>query len=349
MTSTFEKTLEPDPTTTLNLDEPLTENILAPSSKTEEFLVDGGITTLKTLTMTDNSPTPSLETITTSFTVSQKVLRTHVLPVIAYGNLTTEYTFLQTYDITSLITATKTISPLQVSQFEPSKSFKDFDSILDEAGSEVNLELEFGDEDNFENIEHDYQNKNSNDDNSDSFSASLIAQNNKNSLATVIDSLHSPPNPFATVITTTVPVVKKETIWESHVVPITKGSSISYRTLSKSVGVIDKTEYVINTSTLSLPQLPMQPSVSINPFLLPIPPQFQTLTSSLVHQTIATQVNSKVLKLTFGARTAYTTIFSTEVKPTVVTEIITTAFPIQPTAAFPGYYPPPYHPYPYIG
>ena len=58
----------------------------------------------------------------------------------------------------------------------------------------------------------------------------------------------------------------------------------------------------------------------------------------------------QVLKLTFGAKTAYTTLFSTRVVPTLLTTYLTANVPVQPTAApFPGYFPAPFPSYPYVG
>lgn len=63
-----------------------------------------------------------------------------------------------------------------------------------------------------------------------------------------------------------------------------------------------------------------------------------------------TETRSKILKLTFGAKTAYTTLFSTNIVPTILTTYITQSLPvIQPTAAFPGYFPAPYGINPYVG
>ena len=74
------------------------------------------------------------------------MLKTHILPVIREGGNTTSYTLIQTYHITRLVTATKTLPPMEVYQFVPSRTLNEFNSKLDEAGSELHLELEFGDE-----------------------------------------------------------------------------------------------------------------------------------------------------------------------------------------------------------
>jgi len=347
ITSTIEKVLKPEPTSMIQKNVPLTENILASSSDMARgihLLEDGSITTLNTIHLTNDEETPSLETITESFSITQTKLRTHLLPIVNdNANYTTYLTLVQTYDFTSLITVTKTISPLEDNGFIPSKSFKDFGGNLDEAGSEINLELEFGDSDNIEDIS-DVKLKNNDFDinantSQSSFIPSAILQN---PLPEQI--LHLPP--LSTVITNTHPVIKLETLWTSNILPLVNGLSTGYRTLSKSI-VVEKTEYKVDSTTLALPSAP--PPASINPYLLPVQQHFQTITSSLVQHAVVTQTNSKILKLTFGAKTAYTTIFSTEVVPTTLVMYITTSLPVQPTANFPGYFPPPYPPYAYLG
>lgn len=59
---------------------------------------------------------------------------------------TTSYTLIQTYHVTRLVTATKTLPPPDLYQFIPSRTLNEFNSQLDEAGSEMHLELEFGDD-----------------------------------------------------------------------------------------------------------------------------------------------------------------------------------------------------------
>lgn len=305
VTSTIEKTLTPDPTEVQIPDGPLTENILAPSSREVNFLRDTHVTTLKPLHITENAETPNLETVVDSFSTTTKKLRTQVLPIVFDVNNETSYvTLTQTYDITSIITVTKTLSPLETDM--PLRSFTDFGANLDEAGSEINLELEFGDEDNAENTKDDKSYRPKLSDIADLFgkSSNLTAEELQR---LALWKLQSNSQQFSSLLMPSIPQYTPE-------------------------------------STLPFP--PITPS--INPFLLPLQ-QFQTITSSIVHETIATQTNSKVLKLTFGARTAYTTIYSSEVVPTRATSYITTSIPVQPTPpAFPGYFPPPYPQY-YLG
>jgi hypothetical protein len=272
---------------------------------------------------------------------------------------------------------------MEIYQFAPSKSLNEFNSRLDEAGSELHLELEFGDEnDDDEDIPRrelpsdlDLSNIGSEFDLSEvdksNIPENLVRPKKK------ISNHHRPTesplsltpqfsqeqlqqlallrllNPGAAgqipnVITTSKPIVKLETLYESHVLPIFNGVSTSYSTISRPIATVTKTEFEYGTSTI-----PAQPIPQPIPQLYPQQQQqqqFQITSTPVITNLIVTATESKVLKLTFGAKTAYTTIFSTHVVPTQITTYITNSVPVvQPTAQFPGYYPAPYPPYPYVG
>ncbi|XP_062134633.1 probable serine/threonine-protein kinase nek3 [Drosophila sulfurigaster albostrigata] len=345
ITSTIEKTLKTDQIEEYSKDDgPLSENILESTMAMNEPSLDGSISTLKPIYITDSLETPELETITDSFSVTQTKLRTQILPIIfEKKNETVQITLVQTFDYTSLVTVTQTISPFR-DNFIPAKNFKDFAAILDEAGSELNLDLEFGDEGNGGQFEGKVKLE------SKGNSTNIIPNIQSEKINIPEISVLNPLNPSNNLITSTRPVIKLETIWESYVVPLVRGTDSVLRTLSKSVGVVEKTEYITEVSTL--PVLPMsQYPYSINPFYNPLLqlPQQQLITSTSILNTLVTATSSKVLKLTFGARTAYTTIFSTSVVPTEVTQLITATLPVQNQGAFPNYYPPPYPPFGYVG
>lgn len=337
-------------------DEPLTENILAStaSAKPEVGLLTGSISTLQPIFVETETDTPILDTVIESFSVVNQKLKTQVLPIVRVDiNETSLHTLIQTIDLTTLITVTKTTSPeMETKDFN---GFKDIVANLDEAGSEINLDLEFGDEGNHEtNTTAEPLSTDELDILIESRATGLINKSEVNlapsSMLPETAILPTPTLPLATVITNTRPIVKLETVWESYIIPLSNGQSTSFRTLSKSKGVIEKTEYAIDTTTLSVPP-PILPPSTINPFLFPQQlAQFQTITSPIVQQAIVTQTESKVLKLTFGAKTAYTTLYSTQVVPTLQTMYVTTSIPVQPSAnPFPGFFAQPYNPYAYLG
>jgi hypothetical protein len=387
VTSTIEKVFEPEPTITPSLTEPLTENILATTAHIdkEHNLLDSSIATLPVLTLSADMETPPLETLTETFSTTQLMLKTHILPVVRPGNNATSYTLIQTYHVTRLVTATKTLPPMELYQFVPSKRLNEFNSRLDEAGSELHLELEFGDDDEDDEdnprqtlpSDLDLSNIGSDFDVSEVDKANLPEglkrPKKKVSRPRTTESpiLQQPGlnpeqlqqlallrllNPQAAaqipqIITTSKPIVTLETVYESHIIPILHGASTSYSTISRPIGTVSKTEFEYGTSTLpvQLPQVPLNPFLQQQPQLQQ-QQQYQLQSTPVVTQLIVTATESKVLKLTFGAKTAYTTLFSTRVVPTQVTTYITNSVPVQPTAnPFQGYFPSPYAPFPYVG
>lgn len=149
----------------------------------------------------------------------------------------------------------------------------------------------------------------------------------------------NPNGNFPQFVTSSKPVVRIETIYESHVIPVINGASTSFSTLSRPLATVSKTEYETVTSTVSQPPVnQLNPLNQLNPFQQQ--PQFSLVSTPVVTNTIVTATESKVLKLTFGAKTAYTTLYSTRVVPTVLTTYLTTNVPVAHTAAaFPGYFP----------
>lgn len=381
VTSTFEKTLDPEPTSTSILTEPLTENILAATSHIdkEHNLLDSSIATLPVLSLADDQPTPPLETLTETFSTTQIMLKTHILPIVR-GTNTTSYTLIQTYHVTRLVTATKTLPPMDLYQFVPSRTLNEFNTKLDEAGSEIHLELEFGDENEHDDEDEarrvalpddlDLANIGTDFDVSEVDKSKLPNTTKRpkpkptekpkeeNNLGLSQDQLALlrllNPAAIPNVITTSRPVVKVETVYESHVLPIINGANTVFSTISRPIATVTKTNYEVGTSILS--QVTPPP---INPLLqlqqqqlqqqqqqlqLQQQHQFQIQSTPIVQQQIVTQTDSKVLKLTFGARTAYTTLYNTRVVPTMVTSFVTQSIAVQPSAypgfqAFPGYFP----------
>lgn len=323
--------------------------------------------------------TPPLETVTETFSTTQHMLKTHILPVVRDANLTSSLTFIQTYEVTRFVTATKTLPPMDFYQFIPSKTLKEFNSRLDEAGSELHLELDFGDSNEDEDgvprrvfpPDLDLANIGSDFDLAEVDKYRLpdnhlrLKKANGQNKANHVTEAPSPPTPALTpeqaqqlallrllnpaaaaqipnVVTTSKPILKYETIYESHVIPVFDGKNTIQSTISRPVATVTKTEYEIGTS--SLPALPLQP---INP-LFP-QQQFSITSTPVVMNTEVVATDSQVLKLTFGAKTVYTTLFTTKVVPTVLTSYVTSSVPVQPSAGYPGYFPAPFAPFPYVG
>jgi len=57
------------------------------------------------------------------------MLKTSILPVL-YDGVTTLYTLTQSYFVTRLVTAHKTVPPMELFQFVPTKSLTEFNTAL---------------------------------------------------------------------------------------------------------------------------------------------------------------------------------------------------------------------------
>jgi hypothetical protein len=118
--------------------------------------VDASIATLPPIVLATNVETPPLETVTETFNTTQLMLKTHILPVILHGGTDTKlYTLVQSYHVTRFVTAIKTLPPAEAFQFLPSRALNEFNTRLDEAGSELH-ELEVSENDQDSKI---YRNK----------------------------------------------------------------------------------------------------------------------------------------------------------------------------------------------
>ena len=81
------------------------------------------------------------------------MIKKSILPVV-FGEDSSLYTLTQTYSVTRIVTAVKTVPPMELYEFNPQQNFADFDTLFEEAGSErreslLPGELEFSDQDNF--------------------------------------------------------------------------------------------------------------------------------------------------------------------------------------------------------
>jgi len=136
---------------------PPPENILASTATPYDAIIEGSssIETLSPLTLASSvhHATPPLKTVTESLSTVETMIKKSILPVIL-GEDTSLYTLSQTYTVTRIVTAVKTIPPMELYEFSPENSFADFDNLFEEAGSEnreslLPGELEFSDQDNF--------------------------------------------------------------------------------------------------------------------------------------------------------------------------------------------------------
>ncbi|CAB4067485.1 unnamed protein product [Lepeophtheirus salmonis] len=118
--------------------------------------LDGSLETLPAVTYhlaATNGPTPPLKTVTETYSTTELMLKTSILPIIIDGS-TKYHSLVQSYFVTRMVEAVKTLPPMEAYEFIPTKAFTDFSNVLDEAGSEKREhllpgELEFSDQDQY--------------------------------------------------------------------------------------------------------------------------------------------------------------------------------------------------------
>lgn len=258
MTSTIKKTFATaEPSSSVSPTEPLTENILANTGAAYESTLplDSSVATLPAISLDASQATPPLETLTETFSTTQTLLKTHMLPVIYGGNSTTRLTLVQTYNIARMVTATKTLPPMEIYQFIPSKTLNEFNSKLDEAGSELHLELDFSEDDrDDEDVPKRIVVPNNDDSDLDIFksaspskvksdvvaSSSSVEQQLTPEQAQQLALLKYFGQQQPQVITTSRPVVVLETLYESHVIPVVNAGNTIYSTLTRPVGTVPR-------------------------------------------------------------------------------------------------------------
>ena len=138
---------------------PPPENILASSSAPYDNINLQGSSDIEflapvTLTSSLHEATPPLKTVTETLSTVETMVKKSILPVIIGEDKTSLFTLSQTYSVTRIVTAVKTVPPMELFEFNPQQSFADFDTLFEGAGSEnreslLPGELEFSDQDNF--------------------------------------------------------------------------------------------------------------------------------------------------------------------------------------------------------
>jgi len=260
VTSTIKKTFATaEPSSSISPTEPLTENILANTGAAYESTLplDSSVATLPAISLDAGQATPPLETLTETFSTTQTLLKTHLLPVI-HDNSTTRLTLVQTYNIARMVTAIKTLPPMEIYQFIPSKTLNEFNSKLDEAGSELHLELDFSDDDRDDEDTPKRIIAPGNDDSDLDIFKLTSPSKVKSDVAASSNNAEQQLTPEQAqqlallkyfgqqqqqVITTSRPVVVLETLYESHVIPVVNAGNTVYSTLTRPVGTIPRYLY----------------------------------------------------------------------------------------------------------
>ncbi|CAL8081364.1 unnamed protein product [Orchesella dallaii] len=329
VTKTF--TREPiQPTLASSIDDATIENILATKPAYEKILEGSSdVATLPVIHLSGDMATPPLETITQSFSTTQLMLKTSILPVL-YDGVTTLFTLTQSYFVTRLVTAHKTVPPMELFQFVPTKSLTEFNTALQEAGSEHSEQL-LGSEDS---------------DDPETVYAHIIAPPDElTSLgadfdpSTMDDKIPkiSPPRSKGAIARP-----ESEKPAQSALGP-PSNAALGLNGLADQLGLT--AEQLAFLQFLKAQKQPTQAPTLPNNFfaqqLVPnaVPgsaaPLLQLTSSPVVVDTTTTIVESKTLRIQFGAKPTYTTLYSTKIVPTRMTSYVTMSVAVAPTAAAP--------------
>nr|SVE74021.1 EOG090X017N [Daphnia barbata] len=138
------------------------ENILGTTTPYEQILKESSDTaTLPAIIVaaTEVAKDYTMQTVTETFSTTELMLKTSILPYQRAGT-TSHMTLTQSYYITRVVVAVKTVPPEDLYGFIPSKTLTDISTNLQEAGSEHNErllpgELEFSENDEYSDQEDD--------------------------------------------------------------------------------------------------------------------------------------------------------------------------------------------------
>lgn len=135
-TKTFSHYLSATPSPALSQDE------LYETQLFENILDDGprDISTLPPVDIGENDISAILETVTETFSTTELMMKTSVLPVLRGGE-TSYYSLTQSYHITRVVTAIKTMPPYEAFAFIPENSLNEFNDQLLAEGTETGQSL----------------------------------------------------------------------------------------------------------------------------------------------------------------------------------------------------------------
>ena len=104
--------------------------------------ISSSIETLPAVILQSSSQivTPPLKTVTETFSTRELTLKTSVLPIVVNGK-TSLHTLTQSFYVTKLVEAVKTVPAAENYEFIATQAFKDFNNVLEEAGSEKREQL----------------------------------------------------------------------------------------------------------------------------------------------------------------------------------------------------------------
>ncbi|XP_064115473.1 mucin-2-like isoform X2 [Macrobrachium nipponense] len=124
---------------------PVPEDEIYETQLFENILDEGprDVSTLPPIDLGENDVAALLETVTETFSTTELMMKTSVLPVLQGGE-TSYYSLTQTYHITRVVTALKTMPPVEAFSFIPENSLNEFNDHLLAEGTETGESLHPG-------------------------------------------------------------------------------------------------------------------------------------------------------------------------------------------------------------
>lgn len=294
-TSTFE--VSGSENTALYKEAPLFENILDDKKMK--------VATLPPINLEEKDLNSILKTTTEEFRTTETMYKTSVLPVKQNTNMQ-YHTLIQTYLITRIVSAIKTIPPIEAFEFIPSDSLNEFNSKLLAEGTESEAILLPGEQEYDENKEirvpppngFKLSETNLADLAGGKFNPEVLEKQMNPHLAAAIKTLRSTPELSGTQQS------------------VTTASSVA-------------------TPTLSPEALQMAYLRLMNPYMFGgVPRARQAVTSSpVLITTDVTTTSTSVLRVIFNARPILTTISNTGVTRKTITSYVTSTIAAQPNLA----------------
>jgi hypothetical protein len=283
------------------------------------------------------------------------MLKTSILPAL-YDGVTTLYTLTQSYFVTRVVRALKTVPPMELFQFVPTKSLTEFNTALQEAGSEHREQL-LGSESDTDDQEQAYQHIVAPPDDLAFVGSDFDPSSMEEKLAKLLIPKNlAPKNVTPKAKAPADPGFPDISKFTPEQIALLRYFSAAtgqqpppqlFAQQQQQQPQQQPTGFPQQQQPQQQPGFPQLPPQNYYPSPLLPAPQYQLTSSPLIYDTVTTIVESKTLRIQFGAKPTQTTVYSTKVVPTKVTSFVTMSVPA--TAAIPNYFPQGPYPLPYVG
>lgn len=141
------------------------------------------------------------------------------------------------------------------------------------------------------------------------------------------------------IFTTSTPVIKTETLYATSTIPLFVGAKKFFTTLIQAIGVTTKTEYEVATQTVPsannglLGGLNFQQQPQQQQFRPQLQPGLTVTSEAVIRNTVVPSTVTKEIRITFRNTPTLTTLTSTTMVSTQITEYVTKTVRAQATLA----------------